>query len=206
MTKEDLKLELYKLAHQHLFQTDKNRDQLLVFYTTIVGAYVAFLGLGAGAGEGNSLSSGEFVATTGIPIAVALLSLVVGWQLILYRRWHTYYVEMIKLFSRLTLDDKTRNGLLSSWEELQKGKPVLPSNYSFSVEGMFFNGFLVISFPTIFVVIRPFICIRDTNEVVMYIVLNLIYIFVGNYISNSVRNLRFKDSWMLETLASKKSS
>ena len=84
-------IELYKQSHYHLVESDKKRDQVIAFYTALVGA---FLALANGDGE----IKGYFL------VALAALGVVLSAIVVQYRKWHIRYVNSARLLTNLLVD------------------------------------------------------------------------------------------------------
>jgi len=79
--------ELFKQCNYHLVETDKKRDQVIVFFTTVVGAFVV-------------LADDESQLAAYFLLALVILGFVLGALLVQYRKWHIRYVNSVKILIR----------------------------------------------------------------------------------------------------------
>ncbi len=95
MDKNDFLLEVYKQANTHLTETDKKRDQVIVFFTAILAVYIGFIK--------DTLMDPQNISAEIIAfdIFMIIFGLIFAVILVHYRRWHSLYVWMSKIVSCL---------------------------------------------------------------------------------------------------------
>ena len=171
----------YEECHEHLREVGRKRDQLLVFYTIVIGAYF------------SSLDKIDPELKPPFAIAVAVFGIAVSITAVLLRSWHLRYVHTIKLLSDRKdielspsfMEDETKKRLgnlgistrLLTWKWLKR--------YSSGVEFFTMNSFLVITFLPIYAIMLEMNLglLFSRNPYLTFFVDLLIYLLVANFLS-----------------------
>lgn len=90
--RQDIYVEMYKQCHDHLRETDKKRDQLLMFYAAVFTAFWGFL----------EQATIEVVAVAWMLTVVGLCLAVV---LVKYRKWHIIYTKSAISLARMSANN-----------------------------------------------------------------------------------------------------
>lgn len=173
--------KIYEECNEHLRETDRKRDQLLVFYTIVLGAYF------------SSLDKIDPELKPPFAIAVAVFGIAVSITAVLLRSWHLKYGNTAKLLS----SGLYKNGSPSFMEEQTKKElenlgmaerqPIWKwiKRYSSGVEFYTMNSFLVITFLPIYAIILEMNpgSLFALNPYLTFLADLLIYLLLANFLS-----------------------
>lgn len=140
----DLK-PIYQQCNDHLKETDKKRDQLLVFFGVVIGIYFTHL---------SKVTDLAFE----LSIIISLVGVLLASVLIHYRKWHINYVNAAIVIQKLMFKD-VANLRQDELDELwfNSIKPPQIKKFLWSTESLIFNTYLVISFPIVHITIKNII-------------------------------------------------
>lgn len=131
--------EIYQGVLVLLIETDKKRDQILLFYSALVAALITFLS--SNAGKEDPFTS------LALSILFVVFSIVLGVVIIIYRKWHSYYVKSMIVLSNIYVNHLDPNPEII--QEIWAKNTFIPQNKPFIYRGAewwIFNAYLIISF------------------------------------------------------------
>jgi hypothetical protein len=174
--------KIYEECNEHLRETGRKRDQLMVFYSIIVGAYFASFNILA-----------DFNLQYPFIFGLILLGLIFSLTIIQYRKWHLRYGNTVNLLHSLDFSDKaTLNTNMEKHLESIKKNYGINDHFSWGwlkyylsgVEFLTFNGFLIITYLPIHIVILAFgIKSQFTDPNWIFIIDLVIYLLIANLIA-----------------------
>lgn len=141
--------KLIEECHEHLRESDRKRDQLLMFYTIIIGAYF------------SSFDKLPDNLQPSFAIAIATFGIVISITAILLRGWHFKYRNTINLLINLKCKHESHSSYTDITKKISKeiglDDHLTSSNwhkiYFSGVEFFTMNSFLLISFLPIYALI-----------------------------------------------------
>ena len=85
-------LNYYEQCNRDRIETEKKRDQLMAFYTAVVGAFLAYISKNGGNGA---------VPIQALTLIMSLLGMLLTVNLVVFRRWHFQYLNTAQLLQDL---------------------------------------------------------------------------------------------------------
>ena len=143
--------KVYEECNENLRESDRKRDQIMVFYTLIVGAFLSSI---------DSLQ--RIYLFEPLIIAIAILGLFLSITIIHYRKWHMIYVNTIEFIQMYNNSAFTKNYIEEQKQRVLANIGIKVSSsflnwffkeYHAGVEFLTFNGFLIISYIPVYAII-----------------------------------------------------
>lgn len=130
--------EIYQGVLVLLIETDKKRDQILLFYAALVAALITFLS--------SDSSNDSSLTTLALCALFVIFSVVLGVVIIIFRKWHSFYVKSMIVLSNLMVNQLEPDPDII--QEIWKKNTYYPEKRPFihrGAEWWTFNAYLIIS-------------------------------------------------------------
>lgn len=156
---------LYEQCNNHLMESDKKRDQILVILTSITGLYV-----------GNLEKLKNMVGFDILSVCIIVIGIIFSRMVLEYRKWHIKYSLACTAIQRLMYTDENINQ-----EYITKVLRSIVTDTKFlglfkTTETLMFNLYLGINLINIYICMTTY----GINKVYIYITI-LIYFCISNY-------------------------
>lgn len=154
--------ELYSNCNDHLMETDRKRDQILVLFVSITGLYI-----------GNVNNLRNISGFNVLAICIVFAGIIFAQVVLNYRKWHLKYHLAAIVIQRLMLIDKESINQKMVTKVLRSiVDPVTFKILFSSTESLIYNLYISINFINIYILLTIF------NLENLIIALSLIFYFI----------------------------
>lgn len=170
---------LYEQCNNHLLESDKKRDQILVLFTSITGLYV-----------GNIDKLKNMPGFSIISIAMILMGLTFAFVVLEYRKWHIKYALACVVIQRLMFNKDEPINQKKITEILRSiVVPTTPKKFFKTTESLIFNLYVAINSINIYILEVSY----NFDVINIYIFIILYFILLNYIYYNAIRKLCDKD-------------
>lgn len=142
--------KIYERAHEYLKDIDNRRDQILAFYAVIVGLYLGLL---------KEISQSPKGLLVVFSLVMFVFSLLIGYVLFLYRRWHIVYTQTVEVAKYWLFSDGEpvkKEDLAKAFEWVDQIEKSNKVSWWRRAENVVLVAFVVLSLPIFFIAVTRF--------------------------------------------------